>query len=108
VTYSTSHYERNKEYYDRRDRAKREHKRNLVNSYLNQPCTDCGVQYPWWVMQFDHLRDKEFGISVGVVNGYSDERLVAEIAKCEVVCANCHSDRTHQRRASTTGSAQSW
>lgn len=46
-------------------------------------------------MQFDHLGDKLFTISNA--GATSVERLLAEIAKCEVVCANCHAERTYQR-----------
>jgi hypothetical protein len=57
------------------------------------------VSYPPCVMQFDHVRGiKEFNISA--YNGYQwrRDKLEAEIAKCEVVCANCHMVRTHNRR----------
>jgi hypothetical protein len=49
-------------------------------------------------MDFDHISDnKSFTISDGSVN-QSIERLITEIKKCEVVCANCHRIRTHKRR----------
>jgi biotin operon repressor len=60
-------------------------------------CIDCGEDYPYFVLQFDHLRDKEFSISRYRQNGYSLEQIKKEIEKCEVVCANCHSMRTHSR-----------
>jgi len=71
--------------------------RAIIQDSKALPCADCDVAYPYYVMQFDHLGDKQFGIgqSVGQV---SQGRLRAEIAKCEVVCANCHAERTHQRR----------
>jgi hypothetical protein len=44
-------------------------------------------------MDFDHVRgEKLFGIAVNM--NISWERLEAEIAKCEIVCANCHRIRT--------------
>lgn len=63
------------------------------------PCTDCEIKYPYYVMEFDHLDPdtKQFNVSAGVMSA-SYERLIAEIAKCEVVCANCHAERTEQRR----------
>ncbi len=58
------------------------------------PCADCGVKYPPYVMQFDHVRgDKSFNI--GSNTGKNFKVLADEIAKCEVVCANCHAERTH-------------
>lgn len=60
----------------------------------DKPCADCGVQYPHYVMDFDHLTDKSFNIGRDGAKG-TMERLLKEIAKCEVVCANCHRERTH-------------
>ena len=51
-------------------------------------------------MQFDHLgQDKDRDVAALVLSPVSLARLETEIAKCEVVCANCHAERTHQRRA---------
>jgi hypothetical protein len=55
------------------------------------------MTYPPYVMDFDHLDGKEFTISSSGAD-YSHAKLVAEIAKCEVVCSNCHRQRTHERR----------
>ena len=59
--------------------------------------TTCGVQYPYYVMQFDHLGQKTLKLSGDQCWNYGRTRLIAEIAKCEVVCANCHFERTQQR-----------
>lgn len=68
----------------------------------NTPCADCGESYPYWVMDFDHLEDKSFNISQMVRNqGCSMELLEKEIAKCEIVCSNCHRTRTHFRAKRT-------
>jgi hypothetical protein len=78
--------------------------RTAVQAAKDKPCADCGVQYPYYVMEFDHLDadTKEFNVSAGVTSR-SYERLMAEIAKCEVVCANCHAERTHQRKQARKG-----
>lgn len=68
----------------------------LINSFKKSPCLDCNVSYPPYIMHFDHLRDKEFNIS-GKGKGISKDKLFAEIGKCEVICANCHAERTHKR-----------
>lgn len=67
---------------------------------LEAGCHDCGYnEYPE-ALDFDHVRgDKEFNIGSG--NTYTIERLLAEIEKCEVVCANCHRLRTAERRRAT-------
>jgi hypothetical protein len=78
--------------------------RAAVHAAKSRPCADCGTQYPYYVMEFDHLdaSSKEFNVSAGVTS-VSYERLLAEIAKCEVVCANCHAERTHQRKQTRKG-----
>lgn len=81
-------------------RRYREVNRAIIRDAKSQPCADCGVQYPYYVMQFDHLGDKEFNVgNVGPTG--SRLRLLKEIEKCDVVCANCHAERTHQRRHQT-------
>jgi hypothetical protein len=49
-------------------------------------------------MQWDHLpgAPKLGDISNGL-SGRSREEILEEIAKCEIVCANCHAIRTFQR-----------
>ena len=56
---------------------------------------DCGQNDPV-VLEFDHLRDKRFNVGSGLP--YRNwESILAEIQKCEVVCANCHRRRTSRR-----------
>ena len=78
--------------------------RAAVHEAKKQPCVDCGIGYPYYVMEFDHLdaKTKHFNVGAGVTCA-SYERLIAEIAKCEVVCANCHAERTHQRKQARMG-----
>jgi len=64
------------------------------------PCKDCGVKYPYYVMQFDHV--PELGTKkanmANLVHGNLSKKLREEIKKCELVCANCHAIRTHKRK----------
>jgi hypothetical protein len=60
------------------------------------PCADCHNNFPAVCMDFDHIKDKKFkGVCYLVQQGYSQEKIQAEIDKCEIVCANCHRIRTH-------------
>lgn len=63
----------------------------------NTPCADCGNKYPYWVMDFDHIDEKSFGINSHTKVTRSLDKIKEEIAKCEIVCANCHRGRTHAR-----------
>lgn len=68
--------------------------RNLKNA----PCTDCGIQYHPVCMQWDHLPEYEKLDSIAnIVKSGSKAKVLAEIEKCELVCANCHALRTHYR-----------
>lgn len=66
---------------------------DIVNKAKDKPCADCGKRYPPYVMDLDHRGDKFTDVSK--MKSYSIQRLLAEIAKCDVVCANCHRERTH-------------
>jgi hypothetical protein len=67
-----------------------------VEFLKNHPCVDCG-ESDLIVLEFDHLTDKSFAVAYGIRNCNWDS-VLAEIAKCDVVCANCHGRRTAQRR----------
>jgi hypothetical protein len=97
--YMRQWYEKNKEAHKKRaaaDKRRRvQERRKTVRELKEVPCMDCGVQYPYYVMDFDH-RDpsqKEFGIHDAMQS--SQRAFLAEVAKCDVVCSNCHRERTH-------------
>ncbi len=81
---------------------KRARKRELVEwvrELKREPCADCGGRFHPVAMHFDHPPGviKEFDIG-WAVRGYSRERILSEIAKCDLVCANCHAVRTYRRQ----------
>lgn len=91
------HYAENKEQYLRRNKEAALRKAAFLRHLKETtPCTDCGQKFPPEVMEFDHLTDKK--TEVAAMLRFSWTQLRAEIAKCELVCANCHSLRTAQRR----------
>lgn len=64
---------------------------------LERGCVDCGYnRYPE-ALDFDHLPGVKKTKSVAFMWGYSWEKVLAEIAKCEIVCSNCHRHRTKIR-----------
>jgi hypothetical protein len=87
-----------------RDAKKRVNKRVkkvlLYREAKNHPCTDCGQTFAYPAMEFDHLPGSEKVNSVSrlAFGNLSWERAAEEIAKCELVCANCHNVRTYNRR----------
>jgi hypothetical protein len=73
-------------------------KMDLVRKAKERPCTDCKISYPYYVMDLDHRPDEEKLFNLGYAARCSYERVIAEIAKCDPVCANCHRERTHKRK----------
>ena len=64
----------------------------------NQPCFDCKQKYPHFVLDFDHVRGaKHQSVSTLVHCGAAIKRIANEIAKCDLVCSNCHRVRTNER-----------
>jgi hypothetical protein len=93
------------EYYVR-NRAKRvDHNRRQRQQaaafYLElkrgKPCADCGQVFHSAAMQWDHPPGVEKVADVAELYRGSRARVLKEIAKCELVCANCHAVRTHTR-----------
>jgi hypothetical protein len=99
--YSKKHYQENKELHNKRRYERRKEERSIIHDYLvelksSTPCMDCGNIYPYYVMDFDHVRgEKSFNIG-NSSNQSSLTRIKEEIEKCDLVCANCHRIRTHQ------------
>ena len=100
AAYKQRHYSRNKERYKAnavryRDRVLEERYRLLSDFLSVHPCVDCG-ETDVSVLEFDHLRDKEFNIATGIAfKSWAD--MEREMDKCEVVCANCHRRRSATR-----------
>lgn len=82
-----------------RMRARRAKFNALVRDHRAGPCVDCGVELPVEVMELDHVRgQKRFqfchAASFKLEPGEDRvEAILAEIAKCELRCPNCHKMR---------------
>jgi hypothetical protein len=90
--------------------ANKERKRGLDRILKEQkdvPCFDCGMRFPAECMDFDHREgvEKKFNISQAS-RRYGLPSILEEIAKCEVVCSNCHRIRTKRRRLKCATSDQ--
>ena len=65
----------------------------------DKPCADCGGVFHYSAMEWDHRPGtaKVALISSLVVKTHSKRRVLDEITKCDLVCANCHAVRTFDR-----------
>ena len=95
--YHRTHYQKNKEDYAKRSKSQRLQLTKLLRELKSAPCTDCGASYPWYVMQFDHTGDDKRKAVAYLVNYGSECKLLEEVKKCQLVCANCHAIRTYAR-----------
>jgi hypothetical protein len=96
-----THREQEKTYRKKQNRRRITRWKALVDKLKSRPCADCGETYPPYVMDFDHRRDKLCNVAVLVHANVTLKRLKAEIAKCDIVCANCHRERTHGAKRRT-------
>lgn len=93
-----AHYHENKEPYKNRAMLVKAKIRTLIYEAKDKPCMDCGISYPFFVMDFDHRPGeiKLFNPSQ-LPNCGSIKNAITELTKCDVVCANCHRIRTWTR-----------
>lgn len=103
--YSNTRYMNDPEYRERRRKQSNDYTRQrrkefgikLLRILKSTGCKDCGETDPI-VLDFDHVRDKTDGISHMVRCNASWDDIVAEVAKCEVRCSNCHRRKTAKER----------
>lgn len=100
--YMQAHYIANKRYY--KDKARRINNaiivrnKSLVAARWVSGCIDCGVK-DFRVLEFDHTgTNKSF--TIGHSMWKNETVMIEELAKCDVVCANCHKVRTENRSPS--------
>jgi hypothetical protein len=90
--YRRDHYTRNARAYKDRAISRRA---ELVRWYLElrqgKVCSSCGEDHPACI-DFHHRDEnkKELDVSKAVRYGWSKERILKEVVKCDVLCANCH------------------
>jgi len=96
-------YNPNMPYKNREDlyRAQKQHRlrirKKLILLLSKNECIDCGEK-DYRVLDFDHIRRRNKFKSVSEMRSghYSWKSVCAEIAKCEIRCANCHRRKTYK------------
>lgn len=102
--YCSRHVWRSDQYKANKKRL-RDEKYSVVNQIkMDSGCVDCGYNKNALALQFDHVGDNKIAnVSRMIGDNLSLERILGEIAKCEVVCANDHAIRTGERRDAQNG-----
>ena len=84
---SKEHYQKYKAQYNERNQLQKQRTREIINEAKQGGCVACGEKESA-CLDFHHLGDKDNVVSQML--GWSNKRVVEEIAKCVVLCANCH------------------
>lgn len=94
------YYARHPEVYKNHKKRRMKEMKILIREMKANPCIDCGIQYPYYVMEFDHLPGniKTCHPANLAARGWGLDRVKDELSGCELVCANCHRQRTHTRK----------
>lgn len=97
--YQKIHYQKNKNWYIKRAKTngKKQRERNqlyLLDYLKSKKCIDCGNN-DVRVLEFDHQRgvDKKNNIA-DMMHHFSWKKILEEIEKCDIRCANCHRIKT--------------
>jgi transposase len=86
-----------------KNRQKQSRHRNIAfirEHKQGKRCADCKEDYPYWMLEFDHLPEHEKLFTIGGrrARDFTIQQLIEEIAKCDIVCSNCHKNRTYWRQ----------
>lgn len=94
-----AYYQKNKQHFiEYKESVKRQRQKQLLTYMQEQGCKDCGIKDPL-VLEFDHIdpETKIESVCKLLQKGRKMETILAEVAKCEVRCCNCHRRRTIQQ-----------
>lgn len=87
--YQKKHYQNNKDAYKESAKSNREKAFDLVwNLKTGKECK-CGENDPN-CLDFHHLDGKIASLTQAAKNRWSEKRILEEVEKCVLLCANCH------------------
>ena len=97
---NVAYYWRNRDLERERVRSRQHGTVDLLRDLRSAPCIDCGGRFAPHQMDFDHRdrSDKRFRLTSGAVMLRPTAAILEEVAKCDVVCANCQRMRTQARK----------
>jgi hypothetical protein len=82
----------------RTPKEKRDIQKMLGGLKEKSGCVDCKGLFPFYILDFDHTYGKKVANIGQMLDYFSLEDILKEVAKCEIVCSNCHRERTYQRK----------
>ena len=99
--YNVEYYRRNRDLELQRVRVRQAGMVELLRDLRRIPCADCGERLKPYQLDFDHRdpKTKSFNVMTGRAMLMSTAKVLAEVAKCDIVCANCHRMRTKRAKS---------
>lgn len=89
---------RRRKYWKLKAKTKADRRTQLIK-LAGGKCLDCGFRKHPAAFEFDHVRGKKKAAISNMLNVLNSwDTILIELNKCELVCANCHRIRTHNRR----------
>ena len=76
--------------HDRKYRKSQRRNIEIINNFKSRPCVICGIEYELFNMQLDHVDPSTKLYDVCRLKNRKLEILLAELNKCQVMCAMCH------------------
>jgi len=103
----------NRRHYQKVSAARRKQEyaafRAFIDAYkLDRGCVDCGYSENAAALDFDHIDPSEKAGTIARMFTYTRQRLLAELAKCEVRCANCHRIKTVRAKETGKQGSAAW
>jgi hypothetical protein len=97
---SLNYYYKNKEKQLARNKTKKQSLADFRSAYKEERgCMDCGGKFPAYVLDLDHRDPSIKSFTPSKLHSQSSwTKMNEELAKCDVVCANCHRIRTHENK----------
>jgi hypothetical protein len=94
---SKESYQRNKTSYQARAPRRRFESRNFLIKLKSGPCKDCGQKFHFCQMDFDHRNPAQKRLPISKMGLMGLDSIRKEVEKCDLVCVNCHRDRTQKQ-----------
>jgi len=82
-----------------RDKIKNRNQKWVADYLKTHPCVKCG-EANILRLEFDHIDRADKEHTIGRIMNRGLDKLKAEVAKCQVLCANCHAEKTHRENKS--------
>lgn len=73
-------------------KRRRDENRQWAIALLGGRCAKCGSTHQ---LEFDHIDPQTMSFRIGSYIGWSREKLLPELRKCQLLCRSCHTKKTN-------------